>query len=152
MTRPIRIAARAIIVRDGAVLLVNAFPGSTELWCAPGGGGVAGEGLTETLVREVLEETGLTITPGDLAGIYEFHNPKDGFHQVDVFFHAIQSGGMPMQWTDPEGIVIERRWATAAELASLNHKPDHLAKMAFSDNPANYRPLETMVQPSEDPL
>ncbi|MEM8790747.1 MAG: NUDIX hydrolase [Pseudomonadota bacterium] len=144
MSRPIRIAARAIIVRKGAVLLVNAFPGTTELWCAPGGGGVAGEGLTETLVREVREETGLTIAPGALAGVSEFHNPEDGFHQVDIFFHAKTSGDIPAHWTDPEGIVVERRWATAAELATLDHKPDHLAEMAFRGVLARYNALHLM--------
>lgn len=145
MTPPIRIAARAIIVRDGAVLLVNAFPGTTELWCAPGGGGVTGEGLTETLMREVEEEIGLQITPGALAGVSEFHNPADGFHQVDIFFHANAAGEMPERWIDPEGIVVAHRWATEAELSGLNHKPDDLAKMAFGRGPASYLPLQRMV-------
>ncbi|MEM9100282.1 MAG: NUDIX hydrolase [Pseudomonadota bacterium] len=145
MSPPIRIAARAVIVRDGAVLLVNAFPGTTELWCAPGGGGVTGEGLTETLMREVEEEIGLQITPGALAGVSEFHNPADGFHQVDIFFHASAVGEMPERWTDPEGIVVAHRWATEAELARLNHKPDHLAEMAFGERQARYIPLSQMV-------
>lgn len=146
--RPIRIAARGLIIREGALLLVNAFRNSAgALWCAPGGGGESGEGLTATLRREVREETGLDITPGALAGVSEFHNPADGFHQVDVFFHATANGPMPEQWSDPEGVVVERCWASVASLAKLSYKPDHLAEMAFSGRPATYHPLHRMVPP-----
>lgn len=148
MTRPVRIAARGLIVREGALLLVNAFRGgSRALWCAPGGGGDPGEGLAETLVREVREETGLDVTAGPLAGVSEFHNPADGFHQVDIFFHASPSGPLPEQWSDPEGVVVDRIWADAATLARLDHKPDHLAEMAWGGGPARYHPLHRMVPP-----
>ncbi|MEM8841000.1 MAG: NUDIX domain-containing protein [Pseudomonadota bacterium] len=146
--RPSRVAARALIICDGALLVVNAFRGAeVGLWCAPGGGGEAGEGLTDTLCREVREETGLAITPGPLAGVSEFHNPESGFHQVDIFFHATALMPLPADWSDPEGVVVERRWADAATLAKLPHKPDHLAEMAFSGWPATYHPLHRMVPP-----
>jgi ADP-ribose pyrophosphatase YjhB (NUDIX family) len=144
--RAVRLAARALILIGGRVLLVNAYPGfQKELWCAPGGGCTPGEAMTDTLRREVREETGLDIRPGALAGVSEFHDPSEGFHQVDLFFHAATTGRIHPDWRDPEGIVIRRHLATRAELSQLHHKPDHLAAMAFDAGPALYHGLELKV-------
>ena len=149
MTSP-RLAARDLIVIDSKVLLVNAFPGDgPNLWCAPGGGCEVGEAITETLVREVHEETGLAIIPSEFAGLSEFHNPRTGFHQVELFFHATTEGPLPGEWADPEGIVHARRLADRAALTDLPHKPDNLAAMAFDRIPADYHGLRQMVERSE---
>ena len=144
--RPVRLAARALILIDGRVLLVNAYPGfQKDLWCAPGGGCTAGEAVTESLRREVWEETGLDIRPGALAGVSEFHDPAAGFHQVDLFFRASASGRIEPGWRDPEGIVSRWHLATPDELTRMRHKPDHLAEMAFGAGPALYHGLELKI-------
>ncbi|HEV2125299.1 MAG TPA: NUDIX domain-containing protein, partial [Chloroflexota bacterium] len=58
----IRVAANAVIVRDGQVLLVE-FSGGTELahFNFPGGGLEPGETLEEAVRREVREETCLDV-------------------------------------------------------------------------------------------
>ena len=143
---PVRVAARALIVIDGRVLLVNAYPGfQKELWCAPGGGCTPGEAMTDTLRREVWEETGLEISTGPLAGVSEFHDPAEGFHQVDLFFHSSATAPPDPDWRDPEGIVSRRHLATRDELTRMRHKPDHLAAMAFDPGPALYHGLELKV-------
>ncbi len=79
---PIRLATRAIILQENRLLLVNAFPdGKSDLWCAPGGGAEMGTSLPDNLIREVHEETGLTVRVGPPCLVNEFHNPDDGFHQ-----------------------------------------------------------------------
>lgn len=146
MTRQIRIAARALVVIEGHVLLVNAYPDFRhQLWCAPGGGGQPGEAITDTLVREVLEETGVAITPGPLAGVSEFHDPDAGFHQLDLFFHASALGVPEQGWADPERIVDRWRLVDRDELATLNHKPDHLGAMTFDAAPVAYHGLELKI-------
>ncbi|WP_073198268.1 NUDIX domain-containing protein [Roseovarius marisflavi] len=66
----IRIATRAVIVKDQRLLLVNAFPGQqSDLWCAPGGGAEVGASLPDNLQREVFEETGLRVKPDSLAHV-----------------------------------------------------------------------------------
>lgn len=142
----VRVAARALIVIEGRVLLVNAYPGfAGELWCAPGGGCNAHEAMTETLRCEVREETGLDIQPGPLAGVSEFHDPAAGFHQIDLFSHADTDGQPDPGWSDPEGIVSRWHLACRDDLARLRHKPDHLAAMAFDHAPAAYHGLELKV-------
>jgi 8-oxo-dGTP pyrophosphatase MutT (NUDIX family) len=89
MTRPIRVATRALILRDQRLLLVNAYPdGQSDLWCAPGGGAEPHASLPENLAREVYEETGLRITVGAPALVNEFHAPERDFHQVDIYFRC----------------------------------------------------------------
>lgn len=145
-----RLAVRAVLVHESRLLLVNAYPdGRSDLWCAPGGGVEAGESLSANLVREVHEETGLTIVPGALCHISEFHNPDTGFHQVELFFRAtLSAGALSETWRDPTGIVTDRRFFTARNLSGLRFKPDILPALAFGDPPTlNAGALERMAPP-----
>lgn len=148
--RPPRIAARAILLHQGRVLLVNAFPeslGRPPLWCLPGGGVEAGDSLHETLAREVAEETGLSIRPGALAAVSEFRDPDSGFHQIDHFFRAeLLSPLPPAGHADPAGVVTLRRWTARAELPSLPHAPAFLDPMAWEDAPAAYHGIRRMIR------
>ena len=144
-----RLAARALILSEDRLLLVNAYPGErSDLWCAPGGGVVAGADLHENLRREVHEETGLDIGVGALAAVSEFHNPADGYHQIDLFFRAtIRSGRLSDTWQDPEQVVNRRRFFTMEEMAAIRFKPDSLPQMAFGpEGPALYDPMEPIVE------
>lgn len=147
-TRPIRLATRALIVVDGRLLLVNAFPGAdTTLWCAPGGGAEPHSSLPDNLAREVFEETGLTVRVGAPALVNEYHNPADGFHQVEIFFRCtVTSGTLSQDWRDPEGVVTRRRWVSRAEMETLRFKPDSLPHVAFSRG-MGYDPLEPVAAP-----
>lgn len=147
-SRSPRLAARAILVHEGRLLLVNAYPGGlSDLWCAPGGGVEPGRSLPDNLKREVHEETGLTIEVGPPALVNEFHDPKSGFHQVDLFFRAtIVAGRIEPLWLDPAGIVTDRRFFAPEELARIRLKPDSLPAVAFRPGTAaHYDPLEVIV-------
>jgi 8-oxo-dGTP diphosphatase len=134
--RPPRIAVRAIILHDDKLLLVNAWKGRTHLWCAPGGGAVANASLPDNLIREVHEETGLTVTVGKPCLINEFHDPLGDFHQVDIYFRC-QIGNA----------VIDTDWVSRAEIAQMQVKPDSLAAVAWADADAiSYDPLEPIVK------
>ncbi|MEZ5911792.1 MAG: NUDIX hydrolase [Paracoccaceae bacterium] len=113
-----RLAARAIVLHENRLLMVNAYRDHRlELWCAPGGGVEKGQSLPANLAREVHEECGLSVTVGAPCLINEFHDPDTGFHQVDIYFRCALTGGdLNGDWTDPEGIVNRRRWFSRAEL------------------------------------
>ena len=64
------IGAFAVIFdEEDRVLCVKANYAS-QYWSTPGGRVEAGESPAETLIREVLEETGFVIEPGELIGVY----------------------------------------------------------------------------------
>ncbi|WP_232520673.1 NUDIX hydrolase [Rhodobacter sp. CZR27] len=142
-----RLAARALILQENRLLLVNAWPeGLSDLWCAPGGGVEAGTSLPENLAREVEEETGLVVSVGDPCLVNEFHDPDTGFHQVDIYFRcAIASGILSSDWRDPAGIVTERRFFDRAELSAIRYKPDSLPAVAWG-NGILYDPLEPILR------
>jgi 8-oxo-dGTP pyrophosphatase MutT (NUDIX family) len=144
-----RIAVRAVILDNGCLLLVNAWPnGRSDLLCAPGGGVEPGTSLPQNLAREVHEETGLQITVGAVCLVNEFHDPKSGFHQVDIFFRCTLVGAQTIDpaWKDPERIVDQHRWVTQEEFLTLKVKPGALKDVAFDPNPMiTYDPLEPIV-------
>jgi 8-oxo-dGTP diphosphatase len=87
-----RVAAYAVILRDGAILLSRLAPTVTpeELWTLPGGGLDHGEDPRDAVVREIQEETGLDAVIGETARVYSAHLPgvwRDG-RRVDA--HALR--------------------------------------------------------------
>ena len=146
--RPPRLAVRGIVMREGRLLLVNAWKGKDHIWCAPGGGVEPHSSLPDNLAREIYEETGLTVRVGAPCLVNEFHDPDHDFHQVDVYFRCtLIAGDTEGDWTDPEGVVSMRRWVTREEMAALTVKPDSLAAVAWKDPGAPaYDPLEPILR------
>jgi len=144
-----RLAVRAVVLDQGRVLLVNAYPGEeSDLWCAPGGGVERGRSLADNLRREVAEETGLAVEPGRLLAVSEFHEPEKGFHQVDLIYAARLAGRAEAAvLRDPAGVVNRLRWVDAGGLSRLRFKPDCLARLAFGpEGPVLYDQLERLVR------
>lgn len=147
--RPTRLATRALILHEDRLLLVNAYPGGrSDLWCAPGGGVESGTSLPANLIREVHEETGLTVSVGAPVLINEFHDPVSGFHQVDLFFRCtITAGTIDPSWRDPEGVVTQRQFFSRRdlEMGRIRFKPDSLPAATWGDS-ILYDPLEVIVR------
>jgi ADP-ribose pyrophosphatase YjhB (NUDIX family) len=70
-------AASAVVVDDQGRILLHRRSDS-QLWSIPGGRMEVGESITQTVIREVEEETGLRVGAERLVGIYS--NPN---HVVD---------------------------------------------------------------------
>lgn len=144
--RPIRLAVRGVLLQGDRLLLVNAWPGGvSDLWCAPGGGVEKGHSLPDNLAREIMEECGLSVTVGAPCLVNEFHNPADGFHQVEIFFRCQLTSALPPAWTDPEGVVTKRRFFSREEVQGLHLKPDSLRHIPWSDTIA-YDALELLTK------
>jgi len=88
------IGAKAIVVHEGKVLLLReaAYDEGTNegKWDVPGGRINAEEPILEGLRREVMEESGLTIKPGRVLGVFEtFPTIKgEACHIVRVYYEA----------------------------------------------------------------
>jgi ADP-ribose pyrophosphatase YjhB (NUDIX family) len=76
-----RLAVSAGIFRDGKILLVRrAREPAKGVYTFPGGRVEFGESLTEALIREIREETGLEIEIVGLVGYREALPPRTGGH------------------------------------------------------------------------
>lgn len=129
-----RRAARVIVLDDGGpdgqarVLLArghDADQPDRSWWFTIGGGIDAGETEVDAALRELREEAGLVLGPGDLegpvltrAGVFHFF--AETCRQDEVFFVArVPAGHEPSAagWTAVEQDVLdELRWLTTAEL------------------------------------
>ncbi len=62
-------AASAIVTTDDGRLVLHRRT-DNDLWALPGGGMERGESLSDNIVREVREETGLDVKPQYVIGVY----------------------------------------------------------------------------------
>lgn len=145
-----RLAVRGLILHNNRLLMVNAYGGGlSDLLCLPGGGVEPGASLPDNLIREVHEETGLTIAVGAPALVNEFHDPDTGFHQVEIIFRCdLLRGQLDPAWQDPETIVTDRRWVKQQDIADLHFRPLSLPDLAWrnNQNAPTYDALETIVK------
>ena len=114
------LAVSATIYRDGRVLLVRrARAPGRDLFSLPGGVVEAGETLAEAAAREVLEETGLTVEPVELAGHREVI-VRDAEGRVERHFVILS---FACRWiageAGPSDEVAEARWVAPDEIAGL---------------------------------
>lgn len=119
-----RVAAYALVVQDGQVLLTRnsargPHPGS---WTLPGGGIDHGEDPRATVVREVREETGLTCTPGEVLDVTSTHfegtapsGRREDFHALQVVFEGIVEPGDP-RVLESGGTTDAAAWVPLASL------------------------------------
>lgn len=127
-----RIAAYALLQRGDEVLLTRMssrtrIPGR---WTLPGGGIDHGEDPREALVREVYEETGLTIEPGHLADVHSTHFTgarADGlvedYHGIHLIFRATikpESRDAEPRVTEVDGSTDHAAWVPIEEALGLD--------------------------------
>ncbi len=93
--RPIRTAARALIIHEGRLLTIKMRDRSGIFYILPGGGQRHGETLEDGLRRECLEEIGTEVEVGTLLYVreyigrnHEFSRAHGGFHQVENVFQC----------------------------------------------------------------
>ena len=85
--------ADALVLKDGKILLIKrANEPYAGYWAMPGGFQEFGEHPATTAIREVREETGLTIELDSILGIYVQHTTPEEYRQITVFV-ATPAGG-----------------------------------------------------------
>ncbi len=105
MTCP-ELCVGAVAVADDELLLVRRGRGpGTGQWSVPGGRVEAGETIRDAVVREVAEETGLSVRCGELLGWAERIGPEHHFVILD-FVVTVTDGRQPVAGDD----AAEARW------------------------------------------
>jgi 8-oxo-dGTP diphosphatase len=135
----IRNSARAVLVRDGALLLQVCRDGDRVFHLLPGGTQEFGEPLDVTVRREVLEETGWPIRVERLLWVSEFiermHRPVvgDGEHALHSIFLCTPESDIPVALaTVPDAFQVDVRWVPLAELSGIEMVP-HIVKQRLID-------------------
>jgi 8-oxo-dGTP diphosphatase len=130
------------------LLVLQGAPGEEPFWALPGGIVERDELVVEGLVREVSEETGLTIEPGRLAFVRQVDERRPvpltprrapvGYQlTVWVFETAGWSGELGAD--DPDGVVHE------AAFVPLREAVERLRRTSWLELAADY--LEGRVEP-----
>jgi 8-oxo-dGTP diphosphatase len=115
----------AVVIDGTKVLLVR--HGNEPLkgeWSLPGGALEVGETLQQGVVREVLEETGLTVTPAGVVEILDRivrdeESERIRYHYVLIDFVCRVIGGSPLVGSDAD----EVRWVDRAALDEYQVAP-----------------------------
>ncbi|MUN40456.1 NUDIX domain-containing protein [Actinomadura sp. NEAU-AAG5] len=133
------IIVSAIVEHDGQLLMVREqHPGEAAQWVLPGGLAEPGELVHQALVREVREETGLTVAgPAALAFITQYtvtgEPGWDGEWTVFAFATAQPEGRIDV--ADPDGLVLEAAWVpfeeAVARLAAHRFSPRRDPTVAY---------------------
>ncbi len=128
----LRLAVSAIVWDDLGRLLLQQRS-DNGYWGFPGGGVEPGETVMAAIVREVREETGYSVRPARLIGVY---SDPSGFqvvrypegnvvHYVTIVFEAALTGGTPTLCDETSAIA----WSLPEELPEP-FVPSHRIRLA----------------------
>jgi 8-oxo-dGTP diphosphatase len=112
---PIQIAAAVVRFGDELLMVRQAGPGEEPFWTIPGGKVEPGEFVTEAVVREVKEETGITVfDPGELAFTVQVDERRDGWF-ANVWTYDVAAWEGDLAVADPDRFVLEAAWVPLGE-------------------------------------
>lgn len=133
MSFHIRVNARGIVINNDRILL-NEFGGG-EYYNIPGGGVEPGETIPEAVAREVLEETGIRVTVGELIYVLEYEPVHCNYMfgntpSLSLVYRCFLAGDdrispptIPDVIMDRPDISCEAKWIPIADLESTNYFP-----------------------------
>ena len=123
--KPVRNSIKAMIIREGEILLTVNDDGEKILYLLPGGGQEPGETMEQALKRECLEEIGVNVEIGEMLWVREFLGSRyeweafHSLHQVEFMFAcSLEEDARPHVGTGGD------TWQTGVEWVSLDRLDD----------------------------
>lgn len=129
----IRVSARAIVIHEDKILLNNF--GNGAYYNFPGGGIEKGETAPQAAVREVCEETGLTVNTKEFVFALEYEPNNADYlygdgHHISLFFRCelagdstLQTPSIPDVDEEDPSLVSSPEWVPIKDLLLLNILP-----------------------------
>ncbi|MYV62899.1 NUDIX domain-containing protein [Streptomyces sp. SID4931] len=144
---PVRVRAGAVVIRDGAVLLIRFEEDGGSQYEIPGGGVEEGETPEEAALRELGEETGLGGTVGPrIARVW-----KDGRHEHYFLVAATGEVGPPETLDNyggtPVWVPLDRLPATPLWPRRLSWRIEHWHRTGWPERPAELADSITELGP-----
>lgn len=121
-----RNSAKGLVIHNGKLLVNRCSSRFGEYYALPGGGQHTGEMLSETVHRELLEETGYSVTPVRLSGIYEriSEGRKDGnSHKIYFIFLCRLDDVERRAPTEKDRFQIDSEWIDLRDARRKNLFP-----------------------------
>jgi ADP-ribose pyrophosphatase YjhB (NUDIX family) len=126
----IRNSVRAVIIRDGRILLLRKeYEDGSEQFALPGGGQETGEPLAMALIRECQEEIGADVQIGSLIYVADRFKPRDTppgsiRHLVEFLFSCnVVESYTAQNGHHPDRHQVEVVWVELASLDSIPLRP-----------------------------
>lgn len=128
---PVRNSAKAVIIRDGRLLVTVNMDDDGPFYLLPGGGQRSGEPLPQCLQRECREEIGVDVIVGELAYVREYVGRNHEFaatdgdaHQIEYMFVCrLPDGAGPRQGHTPDGLQVGVEWLPLERLEATRLYP-----------------------------
>ncbi len=116
-TEPIELTVLCLLEQDGKLLLQDRVKADWRGYAPPGGHVEPGEGIVDAVVREMREETGLTVLDPRLCGVKQF--PGEAGRYLVLLFRASEFSGQ--LHSSAEG---EMHWVPIEALGAVNTVDD----------------------------
>ena len=136
-------SAKAIIIEDGRLLTIRKRHGEHTYYVLPGGTQEPGETLSDTVSREVEEETGARVEAVELLHVrdyvadnHEFAGRHPGLHKVEFYFRCRllePPGSRPLSHPDKHQVGVE--WIEMARLDEADLWPRVLVPILTGQRP-----------------
>ncbi len=131
MEKIFRYSIKAIIIKDGKLLVESCDYGRGRFCKLPGGGHKWGETMCEAVIRECKEELCLDVTPIRLVLARDYiaknhiqHIDTDCFHQAELMFECAVKDFTPLACgSEPDGDGQQIKWIALDELADNDFYP-----------------------------
>jgi 8-oxo-dGTP diphosphatase len=144
--KKVRNSTKAVIIRDGKVLVIIKRDQDGPYAVLPGGGQNWGETLPDALMRECLEEIGTQVKVRKLLFIREYRSAQHEFaaispdvHQVEFYFKCkVSKDYEPSQGHLPDDGQEEVRWVALDKLDTVQLYPRSICPLLVDLKHSDY--------------
>lgn len=119
--------SRVVLICDGRILLVKSYLSSKDIYDLPGGGSKRHEAWDKTAVRELHEETGITIDVADIKHLLDRQNSHHCIKYASHIFVCYLDKQPPIQLQHFE--LSDYGWFLPEEISTISISADTKAAL-----------------------